>query len=76
MVHLHGGDVAGVVAWFPPTDLLGLPDDLAAVGVEPDRGPGSREALLLGVPAHADPDLARAAGVRPARRTAGAARAR
>ncbi|MEV8376059.1 alpha/beta hydrolase [Kribbella sp. NPDC056861] len=58
---LDGGDVAGVVAWFPPTDLLGLPADLVAAGGEADLSPDSREAQLLGVPAQDDPELARAA---------------
>jgi acetyl esterase/lipase len=58
---LDGGKVDGVVAWFPPTDLLGLPGDLTDVGGAADPGPDSREALLLGVPAHLDPDLARRA---------------
>lgn len=53
--------VAAVAAWYPVTDLEAMPDDLAAVGGEVDRGPGSREALLLGAPAAAVPELARAA---------------
>jgi acetyl esterase/lipase len=53
--------VQGVVAWFPPTDLLGLPDDVDTIGGAADRGPDSREAQLLGAPAAAVPDLARAA---------------
>lgn len=55
---LGGCDVSGVVAWFPPTDLLGLPADRAAAGGEPDD---SRETELLGAHPHATPDLARAA---------------
>ncbi|MEU8136492.1 alpha/beta hydrolase fold domain-containing protein [Streptodolium elevatio] len=54
-------DVAGVVAWYPPTDLLALPADLAAVGAAADTGPDSREAHLLGAPPSDVPDLARAA---------------
>ncbi len=42
--------VRGVVAWFPPTDLLAMPE-----------GPDSREAGLLGAPPREVPDLARAA---------------
>ncbi|QGN57444.1 alpha/beta hydrolase [Nostocoides sp. HKS02] len=53
--------VAAVAAWYPVTDLEAMPDDLAAVGGEVDRGAGSREALLLGAPAAAVPELARAA---------------
>ncbi|WNV85996.1 alpha/beta hydrolase [Umezawaea sp. Da 62-37] len=58
---LDGGAVDGVVAWYPVTDLLGLPADRAALGVDDQSGPDSREALLLGAPAHDVPDLARAA---------------
>ena len=58
---LTGGKVQGVVAWFPVTDLLGMPADIADAGAVPDTGPGSREALLLGAPAAAVPELARAA---------------
>lgn len=58
---LTGGKVQGVVAWFPVTDLLGMPADIADAGAVPDTGPGSREALLLGAPAAAVPELARQA---------------
>jgi acetyl esterase/lipase len=58
---LTGAGVAGVVAWFPVTDLVGLTADVAAVGGVPDPGLGSREALLLGAPASSVPDLAREA---------------
>jgi acetyl esterase/lipase len=58
---LTGAQVRGVVAWFPVTDLAGLPADVADAGGLPDPGPGSREALLLGAPAAAVPDLARLA---------------
>ena len=50
-----------MVAWFPVTDLAGLPSDVADAGGVPDRGPESREALLLGAPAASVPDLARQA---------------
>jgi acetyl esterase/lipase len=50
-----------VVAWYAATDLLALPDDLAEVGGDDDRGPDSREALLLGARVFDVPDLARAA---------------
>ncbi len=46
---LTGSEVDGVVAWFPPTDLLGLTGDV------------SREALLLGATPESVPDLAREA---------------
>lgn len=46
---LSGSEVDGVVAWFPPTDLLGLPGDV------------SRETLLLGAPPDSVPALAREA---------------
>jgi acetyl esterase/lipase len=58
---LTGTPVRGVVAWFPVTDLLGLPSDVAAAGGVPDAGPDSREAQLLGAPAQSVPDLARQA---------------
>jgi acetyl esterase/lipase len=46
---LTGSTVDAVVAWFPPTDLLGLTGDV------------SREAALLGAPPESVPDLAREA---------------
>lgn len=52
---LDGGDVDGVVAWYPPTDLLGLADDLTGVA------DGSREAGLLGAAPRDNPDLAKRA---------------
>jgi acetyl esterase/lipase len=55
------GDSAGGVAWFPVTDLAGLPSDVAAAGGAPDPGPDSREARLLGAPASSIPELARQA---------------
>jgi acetyl esterase/lipase len=58
---LTGAKVHGIVAWFPVTDLAGLPADIAAAGGVPDPGPQSREALLLGAPAGIVPDLARQA---------------
>ena len=58
---LTGASVAGVVAWFPVTDLAGLPSDVADAGGVPDPGPESREALLLGAPAASVPELARQA---------------
>jgi acetyl esterase/lipase len=58
---LTGASVAGVVAWFPVTDLAGLTSDVADAGGVPDPGPESREALLLGAPAASVPDLARQA---------------
>jgi acetyl esterase/lipase len=56
-----GSAVQGVVAWFPVTDLAGLPADVAEAGGVSDPGPESREALLLGAPASSVPDLAREA---------------
>jgi acetyl esterase/lipase len=58
---LTGTPVRGAVAWFPVTDLLGLPSDVAAAGGVPDTGPDSREAQLLGAPAGSVPGLARQA---------------
>jgi acetyl esterase/lipase len=55
------GGVRAAVAWFPVTDLAGMPSDLAAAGGVPDLGPDSREARLLAAPAAAVPDLARQA---------------
>lgn len=45
--------VCAVVAWYPPTDLVGMPDDLG----RPDS-PDSRESQLLGATATERPDLA------------------
>jgi acetyl esterase/lipase len=58
---LTGAAAHGVVAWFPVTDLAGLPSDVADAGGIPDPGPESREALLLGAPASSVPGLAREA---------------
>jgi acetyl esterase/lipase len=58
---LTGTKVQGVVAWFPVTDLAGLPSDVADAGGVPDPGPDSREAQLLGAPPQSVPDLARQA---------------
>ena len=58
---LTGTKVQAVVAWFPVTDLVGMPSDVAHSGGVPDRGPDSREAQLLGAPAWSVPDLARQA---------------
>lgn len=58
---LTGAGLRGVVAWFPVTDLAGLPGDVAEAGGGRDAGPDSREALLLGAPASDVPDLARQA---------------
>ncbi|MEA5363154.1 alpha/beta hydrolase [Amycolatopsis sp., V23-08] len=52
---LDGGDVDGVVAWYPPTDFLGLAGDLTGAADD------SRETELLGVAPSADPERARAA---------------
>jgi acetyl esterase/lipase len=56
-----GGAVTAVASWSGPVDPAALPDDLDAAGLDGDRGPGSREAMLLGAPAGDVPDLARAA---------------
>jgi acetyl esterase/lipase len=58
---LTGATVRAAVAWFPVTDLAGLPADVADAGGAPDPGPDSREARLLGAPASSVPDLARQA---------------
>jgi acetyl esterase/lipase len=55
---LTGTKVAGVVAWFPVTDLAGLPSDVAEAGGVPDAGPDSREAQLLGATLRSVPSLA------------------
>lgn len=54
-------DVGGLVAWFPPTDFLGLDADAADVGGEPHGQSDSRESRLLGAAVADVPDLARAA---------------
>jgi acetyl esterase/lipase len=68
-----GGQIAGlcgldpavparaVALWYPSTDLLSMADDVEAAGGEVDRGPGSREALMLGVSPAEAPDVARLA---------------
>lgn len=53
--------VSSVALWYPVTDLLAMPDDQAEVGGDADRGPGSREAMLLGGPPADVPELAREA---------------
>jgi acetyl esterase/lipase len=58
---LTGAKVQGIVAWFPVTDLAGLPGDVADAGGTPDPGSDSREAQFLGAPASSVPDLAREA---------------
>ena len=58
---LTGAKVQAVVAWFPVTDLVGLPGDIAAAGGTPDLGPDSREAQFLGGPASTMPEVAREA---------------
>ncbi|UQX87398.1 alpha/beta hydrolase [Jatrophihabitans telluris] len=55
--------VRAVALWYAVSDLPAVPDDIAAAGGEADRGPGSREALLLGAPAAQMPELARQASV-------------
>lgn len=42
--------IAAVSCWSAPSDLAALADDLDAIGQNGDRGPESREALLLGAP--------------------------
>ena len=68
-----GGQVAGLCAlereltvralalWYSATDLTAMCDDIDAAGGAADRGPTSREALMLGAPAAAAPELARQA---------------
>jgi acetyl esterase/lipase len=58
---LTGCGVRAAVAWFPVTDLAGMPSDLVSAGGAADLGPDSREARLLGAPAASVPDLAREA---------------
>jgi acetyl esterase/lipase len=58
---LTASGVRAAVAWFPVTDLGGMPSDLVSAGGVADLGPDSREARLLGAPAASVPDLARQA---------------
>jgi acetyl esterase/lipase len=58
---LTGAAVQAAVAWFPVTNLLGMPSDVADAGGIGDPGPDSREAQFLGAPASSVPDLARQA---------------
>jgi acetyl esterase/lipase len=50
--------ITRVVCWYPVTDIGALPDDVDAAGGTGDRGPSSREALLLGQPAGTASELA------------------
>jgi acetyl esterase/lipase len=56
-----GDRIVAVASWSAPSDLAALPDDIEAIGGTADRGMGSRESALLGVPMGDHPDLARAA---------------
>ncbi|TDQ53895.1 prolyl oligopeptidase family protein [Actinomycetospora succinea] len=63
LLGLADPDVRAVVDWYGPADLTTFVDDAAAGGisaVEP-AAPDSREALLLGATAAADPERARSA---------------
>ena len=53
--------VAGVVAWYPPTDLLRMGEQARPDAVARADDPGSREALLIGAQPADAPDKARAA---------------
>ncbi|NUT71359.1 alpha/beta hydrolase [Pseudarthrobacter sp. C4D7] len=53
--------VAGVVAWYPPTDLLRMGEQAGPDAVARADDPGSREALLIGAQPADAPDKARAA---------------
>ena len=53
--------VAGVVAWYPPTDLLRMGAQARPDAVARADDPGSREALLIGAQPADAPDKARAA---------------
>ena len=49
--------VRAAALWYPVTDLTAMPDDLGVDAADPS----TREAMLLGAPAAAVPDLARSA---------------
>ena len=53
--------VAGVVAWYPPTDLLRMGGQARPDAVARADNPGSREALLIGAQPADAPDKATAA---------------
>ncbi|MDQ0770942.1 acetyl esterase/lipase [Pseudarthrobacter defluvii] len=53
--------VAGVVAWYPPTDLLRMGEQARPDAVVRADDPGSRESLLIGAQPADAPDKARAA---------------
>ena len=53
--------VRAAALWYAVTDLLAMPEDLAAAGVVLEDREASREARLLGAPAADVPQLARAA---------------
>ncbi len=52
-------EVAAVTCWSAPSDIARHQDDLEALGAPVDRGPGSREAQLLGGVVDELPDAAR-----------------
>jgi acetyl esterase/lipase len=53
--------IDAVACWYTPTDLRALPGDIEDAGGTGDRGPGSREAGLIGAALADRPDLADAA---------------
>ncbi|MEJ2890618.1 alpha/beta hydrolase [Actinomycetospora aeridis] len=63
LLGLADPDVRAVVDWYGPADLTTFVDDAAAGGISAvdPAAPDSREALLLGATAAADPDRARRA---------------
>ncbi|SEI99562.1 Acetyl esterase/lipase [Arthrobacter sp. yr096] len=58
---VDGEAVAGVVAWYPPTDLLHMGEQALPHAVARASDPGSREELLVGAVLADNPDLAAAA---------------
>lgn len=54
-------DVAGVVDWYAPTDLLSMQSQMPANARNNVDAPDSRESLLIGAPVQSRPDLARRA---------------
>lgn len=57
----EGSNVAAVVAWYPPTDLMRMGAQARPDAIARADDPGSREALLIGAQPADAPDKARAA---------------
>ncbi|MGM9470411.1 alpha/beta hydrolase fold domain-containing protein [Pseudarthrobacter sp. YS3] len=57
----HHSSVAGVAAWYPPTDLASMAEQALPTAVSRPSDPGSREELLIGAVLAEEPGKAAAA---------------